>query len=68
MEDADSVLVTGHQYRTSNCYMDAFIEHNRSAFRSGYCHTLHRTAAARSLLARPFYDTSISELAQIGIG
>ena len=68
MEDADSVLVTGHQYRTGNCYMDAFIEHNRSAFRSGYCHTLHRRAAAHFLLAQPFHDTSISELAQIGRG
>ena len=66
MEDADSLLVTGCQYGTSNCYMDAFIEGNRSALCPCYRHILHRMAGACILLAQPFHDTSISVLAQIG--
>ena len=61
VEDADSVLVTGYQYGTSSCYMDAFIEDNRSAFRPCYRHTLHGMAAVCILLA---HDTSIPVLAQ----
>ena len=68
MEDADSVLVTRCQYGTSDCYMDSLVEDNRSAFRPCYRHTLHWMAAACILLAQPFHDTSISELAQIGVG
>ena len=33
VEDADSVLVTGCQYGTGSCYMDAFIEDSKIAFR-----------------------------------
>ena len=68
MEDADSVLVTRCQYRTSNCYMDSFIEDNRSAFYPNYRHTLHGMAAVCIPLAQPFQDSFISGLAQIGRG
>ena len=62
MEDADSVLVTGCQYGTSNRYMDTFIENNRSGFRPCHRHILHGMAVACISLAQPFLDTSISGL------
>ena len=46
MEDADSVLVTGHQYRTSNCYMVSFIGEKSNALPPCHHHTLHGMGAA----------------------